>query len=731
MSLIFFNNVIAMEIPELDMEGLYRVVAISDDGALAGLVQLPMAVSSIATSGIKPPGVRNIKKILLAILEGYQKLGHIRQVELRLEPELLMADSVAQNSHFLEYERRQEIMRPFLLHKNLSWALFSSQGLGPLVREAKTKFGCSRTSVYKFFSLLCVHGFLASSLHPRYDRCGAPGVTRPCGGSRKKAGRKTNRERLGVVECNSQRGVTSEDRTRMTALYQTLKRPGLSDIKVYQEIIARQYITDFKTTVNGFEPMPPVQGSYPNYRQFRHMVESEIDQLHRLKMTTTEGHYNRNKRGLKGKSYQDVAGPGHQYAIDSTIADVFLVSSINRAWVCGRPIVYIVVDVWSTAIVGFYVCWTGPSWDMAKVALFCVAAGGEFVSNLWGFNEYLWLDPQPTLPANFLSDRGEYLSEASRQTSRDLTYNMQFNPSYRPDLKGLVEVLNRIAKDEQYAFIPGAIDARRKELELRGRGKVEATLTVNEYTQYLTNIFNAYNLSADRSDRLDAEMISDGVEATPAGLWRWGHQVGYGYRMHTPLPNLIKHLLPGNCASINRSGVHFAGLSYEGLIAERDQWTANARNFGATQIPVHYFPGATSKIWWLGGSAGLNQLDLSPYAKATPTTCLDEWLDAVVLNSLGRADREKNKLDHAVKAMNTTKQIVESARQATHAAKSISPGPHPHLRDVRTMEAFVQQTESIHRAEVSSSIPIRKVDEHNQLVGQLLSQLNRSLDDGN
>lgn len=729
MSLIFFNNVISIEAPETEMDGIYRVLAISNDASTAALIQIYLSVQPQKTSAKLVPKVDEIKKIPLAVLKAYEQSGAIRQVELCHSPKMhINGDDEAAVSRSL-YDRRAEIMAPFLNYENLSWALFCSNGLGHLVKEARSKTGCSRTSVYKYFSLLCIHGFLPSSLYPSFERCGAPGITRPCDGTRLKAGRKTSRQRVGAFEPNPQRGVTSEDRTKIAAYYKARKRPELTDTKIYREVVIKFYVRTYQPLPKGLVPVMPAQGSFPNYRQFRHIVVTEFKRLDRLRMKTTQGHYNRNMRGLKGKSWEGIAGPGHQYAIDSTIADIFLVSSVNRAWVCGRPVVYIVVDVWSTAIVGFYVCWSGPSWDMAKVALFCSSAGSELVSSLWGGDEYLLLDPQPTLPARFISDRGEYLSEGSRKTSHDLQYSFAINPSYRPDLKGLVEVLNRIAKDEQYGFVPGAIDARRREMELKGHGKIEAVLTLREYAHYLTIIFNSFNHSADRSYRLDAEMISAGVTATPAGLWSWGHKVGYGYRKFTDQAKLIRHLLPQENARVSRSGMHFAGLSYESPIIENAGWTAYARNFGSMEIPVHYFPGSTSMIW-TPGNAGFNQLNLSPQAKAKPNICFDEWLDAYAVSRLERADREFLRTYESIVAQQKANKIIEIAREATNAAKSVYSGPQPHHSDIRSIEKSILSTTVDTPTSVLDHPAKQGGEAHSKLIRDLFSISNGSGENG-
>lgn len=105
------------------------------------------------------------------------------------------------------------------------------------------------------------------------------------------------------------------------------------------------------------------------------------------------------------------------------------------------------------------------------------------IATLWGYTPILSLNPAPTLPVVLLCDRGEYLSRGARQTGIKLIPDLAYAPPYRPDLKGSVEVLHRIAKDAMFGFAPGAIDARREEYELRRFRPDGAAFTVKEFVE--------------------------------------------------------------------------------------------------------------------------------------------------------------------------------------------------------------------------------------------------------
>lgn len=605
------------------------------------------------------------------------------------------------------YDQRVSAMSGFLDFENLHMSLLVNKSLGSLVREAMACSGVSRAFVYKQWSTLCRLGFDKTSLRPRRDRCGAPGVKRPCDpGGRKKAGRKEPRQRIaahyGIRLDPSQPGMSIEWRAAILAADKSLGtavKPRMS--KRYKHIIATAFVAQYRNDNGKLVPIDPKMGEYPNKRQVARVLTVDIPRLERLLQNTTMGHFNRSLRGLVARNWKGVAGPGHTWAIDSTVADIYLRSSINRAWIVGRPIVYIVVDIWSTAVVGFYVCLTGPSWNTARISLFNSAADPNLIAELWGYHPVLSLSPAPTMCYALMCDRGEYLSKLASLTAIKLIPLMSFAPPYRPDLKGLVEVLHRIEKDEQFLFMPGAMDYRRAEFDLRKSNPDECILTVREYVQYLHEVFAEYNLTADRRRRVDVHMAAAGVIPSPAGLWRWGHEMGVGYRRATPQADLITTLLNGDKASVGRSGITYAGNEYSCQAVEEAQWTALARNFGSWQVPINYYPGTVGRIWTPNpGSSGLLDLRISDQAKASAEVTYDEMADAIMYALLQKSDVEHENVSHALSAMRRVEALRENAKRLTKEALASARGSRPTMTEARAMEAapFITPTGSEMRA---------------------------------
>ncbi len=347
---LIFNEVLRADGEGL--HGFFRVVA------------APLASATIWLAYIGPwPGagetleekqqarvVGSLTEVARETLWAMAREGRLAAVELRPTGKLLTPSEELEVGEKSIWERRLRQMAPFLDHEVVARALAESSGIGPIVRLALTSGQGTRATVYRLWRLLCQNGFEASSLHPRFDRCGAPGISRPHRAGQRKVGAKTLRERLGETVAHPQRPTTESDRAKVLLHARILSKAGLPFVELYDQIIQRIYVTQYEQTDAGRRGIAPPQGSFPNKRQVRHIIEAGTKRLERVLRATTQGHFQRNLRGLRGKAFDGVAGPGHAYAIDATIGDIHLRSAVNRAWPIGRPIVYMVIDIWSTGV---------------------------------------------------------------------------------------------------------------------------------------------------------------------------------------------------------------------------------------------------------------------------------------------------------------------------------------------------------------------------------------------
>lgn len=657
-------------------------------------------------------------------------------VEIEREPiYFIPLESPKNQKIFLQ---RCRAMVGFLDLNKMKESILVHEGLGGLVREAMAAGAVCRAYVYKQWSTLCRLGLSEISLLPRRDRCGAPNISRPCDpGGRKKAGRKTRTQRVakkasGVDLPPKQPGMSTEWRAAIVAADNQIKTPVKPAMpKRCTLILESAFVKKYRPENEVLVPVDPKLGEYPNNQQIRRVLEVEIPRLKRLLQKTTLGHFKRSHRGLVARNWKGVPGPGHTWAIDSTVGDIYLRSSLNRAWIVGRPIVYIIVDVWSTAIVGFHVCLTGPSWNTAKISLFNSVCKPELLGELWGYEPILSLNPAPTMCYKLMCDRGEYLSKAASLTAVELIPCISYAPPYRPDLKGLVEVLHRIEKDAQFMFLPGAMDHRRAEFDLRKSHPDESAMTVREYVQYLHLTFSEYNLTADRKHRVDAHMAAAGVFPSPAGLWRWGHEMGIGVQRAIPQADLITTLLTPGTAKVGRSSVVFAGNDYQSKTIQAEEWTTTSRNFGVESIPIHYYPGPVGRIWTPNTNGkGLMELQISDQAKTSAEVTFDELSDSIANVQMQYAEVAHQNSLYALQTLRKVQALRNNAVELTRESMAKDQGITPTMTEARAVEVACTSSPRGSEAQTAELLRDEAMEAHEEMMRAMLNAGDQQEEDG-
>lgn len=705
-----FNSVLMIESEQMNLKGYFRVVVDSPEMLLFLVAELPKEATDdhrvpseekTSRAGRKAKPNKRLVWVSRADLELAAATYFVRNVQMKPDKRRPLRVGKLAGPHAGYFERAKIAGALLWDRQSLATAFLKRGGLSSLVIRICERYAVSRSTVYQWFFLLCENGFHADSLRPRLHNCGGPGKARAWGERsrcvespnrplRKKPGRKSDKNRdpehpERLVEAA---GWTHQQERRFIIELRRLLGPQTNFSKAYAPAISSAFSNSFRVEQGIAIPELPPVGSYPGRRAARRIYKNYEGDLERQRRSTTAGNFLLNHRGLVGRSFKGAAGPGYRYMADATRGNVYLRSSINLSWFVGRPIVYLLVDVWSTAVVGFHVCLEGPSWVTAQMALFTAFSAPEITGKAWGISYTTGLSPNPTVCYELYVDRGELFTDRARNAAASIGWKHCILPSARADLKGWGEVLHRIVeKDAFYPFVPGAVNARRKEYELRTFEPSSAVLTLKEYAELLALEIEHYNLSADRSHRVTQEMSAIGVVPTPAGLWRFGHQVGIGYRKSVDQHKLITEFLPRMNLHITRQGAMLGKLLYDHPVLQERGWAARARNFGSFTMDSHIHSASLKSIWVPDSNLGeLHQFSLSTEAVAKPQTSLEEYLDWNVIKNFGNADLERLRLEQETKTNARRQTILAKAVEAVKEADRIYSGEMPSLTEARQME---------------------------------------------
>lgn len=436
-------------------------------------------------------------------------------------------------------------------------------------------------TIYGYLRRFWQRGKTKNALIPDFINSSGKGKIK--GHSSKKRGRP--RKYAHDPEIGEGVNITEEDRKifriAINKFYNNPKKNSL--ITAYELMVKEFYREDIRYDENGIKKSVLIPtDTIPTITQFKYWCQVEQDDATKT-LTSRKGskRFALENRAILGSSKMETSGPGSRYQIDATVADIYLVSKYNRNWIIGRPVIYVIIDVFSRMITGVYVGLEGPSWIGAMMALanvatdkvkFCQEYNIEITEDEWSCNQ---------IPDAILGDRGELAGMSVETLIPNLHVRIENAASYRADWKGLVERHFRII-NEGYVkpFLPGYIDT-----DFRQRGardyRLDSKLDIDDFTEIVIRLILHHNNHHYLDDyERDEAMIIDDVPPIPREVWNWGIANRSG-RLRTFPENVVKlNLMPTEKAIITAKGIKLRGkeMYYSCDRAKKEQWFEKARS---------------------------------------------------------------------------------------------------------------------------------------------------------
>lgn len=396
--------------------------------------------------------------------------------------------------------------------------------------------------------------------------------------------------------------------------------------------------------------------NHPSWHSFRHFFYEGGYHAKSRNTIARNGltDYQRNKRPLFGTAmdWKDKIGA---FQMDTTQADIYLVSRLDKSAVIGRPNIYMAVDTATQLIAGIYVgldageqavinCLANAAMDKVE---FCSQYGIEIKADEW---------PNTGLPGEIITDKGkEFIG--SRMEELAMKYGIEFEslPPFRPDGKSLVEKSFDLI---QQKYKP----------TLRGKGVIEpdaqerwavdyrsqAVLTLEDFTKVVIHCVLYLN---------SCRIIQNSQigEATPVatGLWKWYEEQGQSMVIPVSGETLYQFGLPRKNVTLSRKGISNQGLWY---VSAEYKKLLERKKIGDT-VQIAYDPENVSQVYLVDGMEYL-PFELASYCKqyagATQTECqIEKDKHKASLKELERLDTEGR-----IKVLQNIQAIVGQAEYA-------------------------------------------------------------------
>lgn len=468
--------------------------------------------------------------------------------------------------------------------------LLKKSGRETKIKEIAERLNVTPTKVKKLLSRYWQRGMSKNAMLPDYSNSGGKGRTKDLKNAKAGRPRRVNINNEYQTGINITEEVKVQIEHVINKYYRKKNNYSLKD--VYNFMLRDFYSDRYKE--NGelkYRIWDAIR--IPSYHQFYYWFKKLEDPKKDIQFRKSTKEYELKHRPILSNSKSETNGPGTRFQIDATIADIYLVSSLDVNKVIGRPVIYAILDVYSRIITGLYVGLEGPSWVGAMMALdnmvadkveFCKQYGIDITSEQW---------PTHHLPEVIIADRGEFEGYSVDNLINNLNIKIENTTAYRGDLKGIVERKFRTFNGKVKQKAPGAIQK-----EYRERGdqdyRLNATLNLKEFTSLIITMALHHNQKVIDKYPVEKEMVTEGLVPTPINLWNWGIQNRTG-RLRTIDRNILRlNVLPRGKATISRAGIKFKNLLYGSQRAIEEHWYLKLKN---RSVEVVYDPRNVEKIY--------------------------------------------------------------------------------------------------------------------------------------
>lgn len=552
---------------------------------------------------------------------------------------------------------------------------YKPQIRGELINEILATQKTTKQTIYRHLRNFWQKGQIPNALLPSYSN-------KPKDGTERKIGvKKLGRPRI----YSDNTGVVIDDQIKK--LFNLIISQYLLDKNKHSIAFAyRMFLLRYKSLNPNAD-----DSNIPTIWQFKYFYNKEYSQSDKLISRTDKKIYNKDIRQLKSTVNTHILGTGSKYEIDATIADIYLLSDSDRQGIVGRPIVYLVVDVFSRMITGFYIGFENPSYTTAIQAFknsvidkteICKKFDIEISSEDW---------PCIGLPEAILADRGELLGSQVEVLEKNFSIRIENAPAYRGDMKGIVE---RYFRTIQASFKPftannGLVQGI-KEVRRGGHDyRLDATLTISDFTKIIINSILIHNNTQQlvKYDR-EADMPAD-MPLIPIEIWNWGIQNRTG-KLRTVDDDLLSvALLPRQKATLSDLGLKVFGVYYQCKEITEKGWLHRKNSVNRPKsFQVGYEPSDASKVFIFYEDNSLN------YWEATLSDRSREfkncsWWEIWQIQAIQKNTTTKQSIKSSLalaELENQNLEILERAKKLKNSNKETKKNRIGHIKRNRSAE---------------------------------------------
>ncbi|MEQ1135840.1 MULTISPECIES: Mu transposase C-terminal domain-containing protein [Acinetobacter] len=556
-----------------------------------------------------------------------------------------------------------------------------------LINEIINSKKSTKQTIYRLLRQYWQRGQTPNALIPNYQNSGAKG-------SKKVASQKLGRKRLYKEGTGA---IITQEIERLFHL--TISKYLLSNKKHTLKYANREFLKLYRT----LHPDIP-ENEYPTLRQFQYFYHREYNQVTRLQKRSNNIEYSKDLRQLHSTVNTQVLGPGSRYEIDATIADIYLVSNLDRSRIIGRPTIYFVIDVFSRMVTGLYIGLENASYKTSIQALYCAFTDKVALCKKYGIDITYENWPCIGLPDAILADRAELFGHQVENLEKSFSIRLENAPPYRGDLKPIVESRFKLIQAEFKPFAKGVV----QDVITKKRGgkdyRLDATLNLDEFTKIILLSVLKYNQfhQINNYDR-DIDLPHD-LPAVPMALWNWGIQHRTGKLRTASDQAVYVALLPREKATLSNRGLKIFGVTYTCPELYEKGWLHRQNTINRPKfLYVAYDPSNAEKIYVFYEQSSLKywEATISDYSREFKGYSFWEvWQ----INSVQKKTIEKQNIKNNLAQSELEQKIMDIIQQASSETPLSTQSQKSRISEIRSNRTHEKELERSKLKGTTSSV---------------------------
>ena len=296
----------------------------------------------------------------------------------------------------------------------------------------------------------------------------------------------------------------------------------------------------------------------PTYKQFLYYFNKNVSKKEMEIIKTSHTEYRNNERILSGSSETGVYGCYDMLEMDACEVDLSLITENNQT--VGRPIIYVLVDVATRAVVAATASFENNSINGLMSCLCNLNENKKELLAKHGIEEF---DPRAWLtgykPRSIRMDNGaDFKSKIVGDVLRSFGIERILVSPGTGSLKGVVE---RSFRDFQEKISPSTADCGQISSSYGSNHHRKAMLTIDEFRAMLYNWVLCHNTIVNEGIDLSSDMIRAEIPPVPCEVMEYLLKAKSPLRFPSGDEFRMKILSKGT-ANINRNGIVFHKLRY-------------------------------------------------------------------------------------------------------------------------------------------------------------------------